>query len=250
MENGTVGLPYWNVNIPPAQRTDECPDFLRVLSKKDEGIIGTRDDEFVMGTWDAVRKLVETNRLDLFQRVPSELRRYLAYNWKLKQDYGSVMNFVLAERLQWTLPVVAQGKPFEHASDIKILWNDWPYGIDTKIVHIVVWTKFDLEEDPDTGDLTAVARQQIQDFVQSTFGPRLSPDKACQSPWSPKLGASAAGADTTGHHQKYVWFKNWRSLKSVHAVEHFHVMLYDPPADFVEKLTNGDVPLSRRQLAD
>ncbi len=47
---------------------------------------------------------------------------------------------------------------------------------------------------------------------------------------------------------QYIWFKNWRSLKSVHAVEHFHIMLYDPAPEFVRELTNGDVPLSR-QLA-
>ena len=35
-------------------------------------------------------------------------------------------------------------------------------------------------------------------------------------------------------------------MKSVHAVEHFHVMLYDPPEEFVKEITNGDVPLSRK----
>jgi len=48
---------------------------------------------------------------------------------------------------------------------------------------------------------------------------------------------------------QYVWFKNWNSLKSVKAVEHFHVMLFDPPLDFIQDLTDGDVPLSRRLLA-
>ena len=43
-----------------------------------------------------------------------------------------------------------------------------------------------------------------------------------------------------------IWFKNWKSLKSIHAVEHFHVMLYDPDPKFVEEITGGDVPLSRR----
>jgi hypothetical protein len=33
-------------------------------------------------------------------------------------------------------------------------------------------------------------------------------------------------------------------LKSVHAVEHFHVMLYDPDMAFVHAITNGDVPQS------
>jgi hypothetical protein len=35
-------------------------------------------------------------------------------------------------------------------------------------------------------------------------------------------------------------------LKSVHAVEHFHVMLYDPDPEFVKEVTNGDVPLSQK----
>lgn len=43
-----------------------------------------------------------------------------------------------------------------------------------------------------------------------------------------------------------VWFKNWASLKSVHAVEHFHVMLHRPDARFVEEITRGDVPLIAR----
>lgn len=38
-----------------------------------------------------------------------------------------------------------------------------------------------------------------------------------------------------------MWFKNWRSLKSVHAVEHFHILLHDPNTEFVRKITNQDV---------
>jgi len=44
-----------------------------------------------------------------------------------------------------------------------------------------------------------------------------------------------------------IWFKNWRSLKSVQAVEHFHVMLYDPGLEFVRRITNGDVPSFMRE---
>lgn len=41
-----------------------------------------------------------------------------------------------------------------------------------------------------------------------------------------------------------IWFKNWKALKSVHSVEHFHVMLFDPPVGFVKEVTHGDVPIS------
>ena len=102
-----------------------------------------------------------------------------------------------------------------------MLYNDWPYGIDDKIVHLVIWTKFELEYDPETGLSTPESHQQIDAFVQKTFGSKLPSDK-------------------------FAWFKNWRSLKSVHAVEHFHVMLFDPNPNFVRAATNGDVPLAEK----
>lgn len=86
---------------------------------------------------------------------------------------------------------------------------------------MVIWTKFELAEDPETGMSTPESAQQMQAFVDRTIGARMQ-----------------AGT--------YACFKNWRSLKSVHAVEHFHVMLYDPDPDFVKELTNGDVPMSAR----
>ncbi|RYP31878.1 hypothetical protein DL767_005522 [Monosporascus sp. MG133] len=214
-------VPYWQVNIPDEERTDECPEFLRNLSVKDIGIISTPDSEYRASTWEEVQKLVRDNRLDLFQRVPSELRRYLAYTWKLRQEYGSVMNFVLTQRLQWEMPVVPRGKPFEFEEDIKILRNDWPYGIDKRIVHLVVWTKFDLEEDPITTDLTDKARREIEAWVQQKFGSR-----------TPR--------------EQFIWFKNWKSLKSVQAVEHFHVMIFNPDPAFIEEITKGDIPLCQK----
>lgn len=108
-----------------------------------------------------------------------------------------------------------------YIEDIRILYNDWPYGIDTDITHLVVWTKFELPDDPATGDLTAEAREAIERYVQATFCSRVAPEQV-------------------------VWFRNWKSLKSVHALEHFHVMLHRPDRAFVREITNGDVPLIER----
>lgn len=60
--------------------------------------------------------------------------------------------------------------------DIKILYNDWPYGVDEKIVHLVIWTKFELEDDPATDDLTDVARRELNDYVNKTFCKRVAPE--------------------------------------------------------------------------
>ena len=120
------GLPYWQINVSEGERLDECPDFLAVISDKDRGIISTPDSEYRRDTWAEVRQKVRQNRIDLFKRVPSELRRYLAYSWQLRKEDGSVMNFILTQRLHWTQPLLARGKPFQAADDIRILWNDWP----------------------------------------------------------------------------------------------------------------------------
>jgi hypothetical protein len=162
-------LPYWLVNVPLNQRPNSCPAYLQNLSEKDIEIISTPDSQYHVLTWPEVREIIAANRLDLFQRVPSELRRYLAYNWHIKQQYGSVMQFVLSQKLGWQHPVKAEGVPFKSPTDLKVKWNDWPYGIDEKIVHLVVWTKFDLEEDPVTGDLTDAARKEIDDYVKQKF---------------------------------------------------------------------------------
>lgn len=104
--------------------------------------------------------------------------------------------------------------------DYTILYNDWPYGVDERIVHLVVWTKFELPADPasEIGDMTAQTRQMVDSFVDATF-------------------VRNCGGENV------IWFKNWSSLKSIHAVEHLHVMLYDPDMDFIRRVTHGDQPL-------
>ncbi|KAK7714356.1 hypothetical protein SLS64_004456 [Diaporthe eres] len=164
-------LPYWQINIPPEDRQEKCPEFLRDISDKDIGIISTPDDEYRVQTWQQVVDIIHTGRLADFQRWPSELRRYRQYTWDLKRAHGSVMNFMLKQRLGWSEPVVSQGsKPFECQEDFKILMNDWPYGLDKRIVHLVVWTKFDLPDDRET-------EAEIEAFVNKTFSPGVSQDK-------------------------------------------------------------------------
>lgn len=46
--------------------------------------------------------------------------------------------------------------------------------------------------------------------------------------------------------ENVIWFKNWSALKSIHAIEHFHVMLFDPAPEFVRRVTNRDVPLAEK----
>ncbi|KAL1297964.1 hypothetical protein AAFC00_006472 [Neodothiora populina] len=211
-------LPYWQVNVPIDKRPAECPDFLADANEKDRGILATPDSQYHRFTWPELKELIRTNRIDLFQRKPTDLRRYKEYMFQLKREHGSVMDFVMKERLHWN-DLQAKGAPFTIPSDLKILYNDWPYGIDKRIVHLVVWTKFPFDEDTETGDLTAKARKEIDDYVNETFRSKMPAEHV-------------------------IWFKNWASLKTIHAIEHFHVMLFDADKDFLKVITNADVAMA------
>ncbi|KAK4181610.1 hypothetical protein QBC36DRAFT_66380 [Triangularia setosa] len=221
-------LPYWNVNLPPTLSTPTCPPFLLHLNEKDRRIIGTPDPLYIIESWPSVVSKINANRLDLFQRLPSDLRRYHEFCYNIKLNHGSVMNFILSERLGWELPLQPKGtKPFEEEEDVKVLPNDWPYGLDKRIVHLVVWVKFELEADREKGDLTSEARGVVDGWVRQKFVEEGGLEKG-----------------------RVVWFRNWTSLKSVKSVEHFHVMLFDPRRELVDGLTGGDTPLCERVKLD
>lgn len=59
----------------------------------------------------------DSNRIDRFQRLPSDLRKYLEYTAQIKAQYGSVMRFVVKERLHWgdgdMEDLKPKGRPFE-----------------------------------------------------------------------------------------------------------------------------------------
>ncbi|KAK5107310.1 hypothetical protein LTR62_001403 [Meristemomyces frigidus] len=228
--------PFWNTNIPPAQHTNTCPDYLSyaVENKKDREILSTLDNDYTLQTWPQVRDIVATNRIDLFQRVPSDLRRYRQFTHSLKAKHGSIMEYVLCERLKWDDHDDEEGRRasgkglFAEQSDWKFLQNDWPYGLDKRIVHLVCWTKFTIPEDEETADLSSETRRVIDGFVERTFV------KSAR-------GFGEAGDEGLAK-ENVIWFRNWRGLKSIRAVEHIHVLLFEPEEAFVERVTGGDVP--------
>jgi len=209
-------IEWWNFNIPHDEQTVECPDFLLNSSEKDKRLIGSWDADYECMPWLEVKELIASNRIDLFQRIPSELRRYRQYIYQTEKEHGSINNFIQHELLRWS-DLTPQGSPFSCPDDVRVLRNDWPYGIDKHIVHLVVWTKFQLKEDALSGYLTDEARRLVQEFVDRTFKSRVPLEHV-------------------------TWFKNWRSLKSVHAVEHFHIMLFNPDPAFVKEITAAHVP--------
>lgn len=142
----------------------------------------------------------ETGQIHQFHRNPSSLRAYLEYIYQLKQKYGSILAFMQKERLGWDDVVPSAEKHFTNPNDFRVLYNDWPYFIAEDITHLIVWTKWQMEDKPGTEEVTDEIRGEIEDFITRTF---------C----TPRPGVSGSMV-----RDQIVWFKNWKSLKSVHAL--------------------------------
>ena len=170
---------------------------------------------------------VAANDLSILKRKPSDLLRYMKWTNQTKASYGSITNFVLNERLSWTpkFPVSSSESgpdfdtrstvPFAQAEDYKVLLNDWPYGIDSNIAHLIVWSKVRLQDQEPDGYLTPESTALVQDFVQRAFLDKL------------------AAAGDGNPEDKVLWFRNWTGLQSVKGLEHVHVLVRDAPKDLI-----------------
>jgi len=98
--------------------------------------------------------------------------------------------------------------PFADPDDFKILRNDWPYGLESDITHLVVWMKNRIATDSVTGDLTPESRSMIEEFVRKTFVNRHDSNDAASS---------------------VMWFKNWTALQSIRGIDHVHVLVRNMP---------------------
>ncbi|EXJ82677.1 hypothetical protein A1O3_06491 [Capronia epimyces CBS 606.96] len=205
------------------------------LTDLDRSVLAMSDAQFHPHTWEELKQIIAEHNLSVLKRWPSDLRRYMTWSTETRTTYGSVPNFVMAERLKWTpLPsstpetgpefAVKDPVPFAHPDDYKILPNDWPYGLAPGIRHLIVWLKTRLESEPTKGDMTPKSREQVEEFVQNTFVDRVK--------------------DLPGEKEKVMWFKNWKALQSVPGMEHLHVLVRDVPEDIIREWTNGVRPLN------
>lgn len=203
------------------------------LTDRDRYNLSITDAEFEPHTWEDLKDIIANNRLETLRRWPSDLKRYIKWSNQTKKQYGSVMAFVMKERLKWT-PVgtpetglrfdFESPVPFENPNDYKILPNDWPYGLDPGIVHLIVWLKNRTEAQPPLGDLTPEARAQVNAFVDEKFAKPL--------------------AKLTGEDDNILWFKNWVALQSVPGIDHIHILIRNVPKSTIdEHWTKGEEPL-------
>ena len=51
-------IQFWNVNVPRAKWTDECPDYLANLDESDRRHLSLWDDEYEVQSWEEVTDII------------------------------------------------------------------------------------------------------------------------------------------------------------------------------------------------
>ncbi|KAF7559976.1 hypothetical protein G7046_g4178 [Stylonectria norvegica] len=219
-----VPTPTLSINRPFATMGEVPPeDSPFPLTDVDRWVLSQTDEEFHKHDWAELKEIVETNNLSVLKRQPSDLRRYMKWTAETKAKYGSMTQYLLVHRLPkaWGSPPFTPKStvPFEDPSDYRVLLNDWPYGLDPEINHIVVWSRTVIATDPETGDMTPESRAVVQKFIQRYFVESLGPK----------------GED------RILWFKNWVALQSVRSLEHIHILVRNVDDETLERWT-GERP--------
>jgi hypothetical protein len=204
----------WTSNPDPTALpfSRDNPPF--ALTAIDWHQLSLADSDFTPHSWSNLHRLISTNQLDELKRWPSALKAYLAWTAHVKENYGSVMAYLLQQRLLWEPREdetgalsfdVRSATPFADPGDYQILRNDWSYAFEPGIRHVVVWLKQRLPVDAE-GALDDEGRRLVTKFVNEEFRQR-------------------AGEVKEG--RKIIWFKNTTNLQSVRSLEHVHVLVRD-----------------------
>lgn len=128
-------------------------------------------------TWEQLKTFVNSGDLGLLKRDRKLQRRYDEWARGIRQEYGSMVNYLFNKRLQWgqpdTLsllrssveesgaitvprqfsrdgpgelpPIPPDAPPYFKADTppelISIIMNDWPYSVPPEVEHTLVWTR-------------------------------------------------------------------------------------------------------------
>ncbi|KAF1941791.1 hypothetical protein EJ02DRAFT_403694 [Clathrospora elynae] len=196
------------------------------LTAIDWAQLSLADADFTPHSWSNLHTLISSNRLEELKRWPSSLKAYLAWTAHVKQKFGSVMAYLLTQRLFWE-PIedetgalrfhVRNVVPFADTSDFRILKNDWGYAFEPGVRHVVVWLKQRLPVD-ERGALSRDGRRMVEEFVGKEFRVKAGE------------GEGKGGS-------KVIWFKNTTNLQSVRGLEHVHLLVRDVDEEVLEQWT-------------
>ncbi|KAJ5736427.1 uncharacterized protein N7483_001552 [Penicillium malachiteum] len=216
------------------------------LSETDRAVLRAPQEDFPLHTWEEMKAIIgehysfeyieQTDHsagrdMSLLRRTPLDLFNYIRWTLEAQRQDGSVLEFIIKNRLPWepechesgTVFPYSNPTPFTDPSDFCIRRNDWPYAMEEGMVHLVAWSKTPIATD-DHGDPSPASCKAIADFIERMFSEHV------------KRGKYAG--------DNLQWFRNRTKWQSVRSLDHIHLVLRDVNETFVTRITgqgSGDI---------
>ncbi|RIA84416.1 hypothetical protein C1645_878949 [Glomus cerebriforme] len=135
-------------------------------------MIPTNSNENDVISWEDVKEIVETGRLELLHRNKSDQLKYCEFKAKMTQKYGTIDNYLYQVVLKWPKdsPLNDSGSSQEYFSSktssthYNLRLNDFPYTIDSSISHYVLWSKLPFRDPNDYN-----TKNDIDLFLKENF---------------------------------------------------------------------------------
>ena len=170
-------------------------------------------------TWSQITHLVKTYQLERLGRSQSQLKSYHDFKEQMAQQGICLTTNLLVNTMHWLpadtdirLPAeeavqrvtYKDARLFAAAEDVYISINEFPYYIQERTLHLLVWVRSPMPPDPasDIGDIDSTTKETIERYVMATF-------------------VRKAGVPR----DHLVWWKNYTKIQSIKAIPHVHVLI-------------------------
>ncbi|CAG8520653.1 11145_t:CDS:2 [Acaulospora morrowiae] len=167
-----------------------------------------KEDSDPVLSWEDVKKIIESGRLELFKRKKADILKYRAWKAEVAKEYDSPDNYIRKVILKWDNDEISTSKYFTYdpsnKSDHLLRLNDFPYTrIDPSITHYVLWSKFPF--DPNSSE-------EIERFSEATFNSDID---------------NVEGNTNGVKKKEWLFFINPSTLQSIKSVTHAHILVRD-----------------------
>lgn len=170
-------------------------------------------------SWEELKEIVSRYELAKLGRSAEQLQKYNDFRDQMKEAHIDLATRLFITTLKW-LPQDADihmsaeeavrlikpedTRPFCNPHDVCITLNDFPYSIEGKTLHFLVWVKFPMNPDPESeiGDIDDSMKQIIEKYVDLTFVQRAHVNR-----------------------ENLIWWKNYTLIQSIKSIPHVHVLV-------------------------
>ena len=178
-----------------------------------------------MLSWDQICGFIASGALERLHRTFQVTARYQEYRKQLSLENTTVADAILDRKLCWDRTELASldprtTPPLSSTQLYKLLKNDFPYDLDPRAHHLVLWSKIyiPLYPHPNSREMDPTVRDLIQSFLEANLA--------------------------LYNIHKFTWFINYPHLQSVKTLSHIHILIFTEDTKVIDEILKKGFPIA------